>query len=210
MTVNVYHKHSVVKGKAPDAKQLELGEIAINANQDSPAIYIKDSADNIVEIGGGCDCDAIEGRLDKIEADLEIIGNLPNQDQIDKINDLIDILDQLRIDVDKNAADIAALVPRVEALETEVDTLKALILSCKDDINQNKDDIAENRKDLDAIDIVAGRGINVAHVQDTFKWVVSIDTAWLDSYVKAMTDEALKPYALLDIDDNLEDISKAS
>ena len=27
------------------SKQLELGEIGINANQDSPALYIKDSAD---------------------------------------------------------------------------------------------------------------------------------------------------------------------
>ena len=117
MTVNVYHKHSVVKGKAPDPKQLELGEIAINANQDSPAIYIKDSADNIVEIGAGCDCDAIEGRLDKIEADLEIIENLPNQDQIDKINNLTAILDQLRIDIDKNSDNIDAIAIKVEHLK---------------------------------------------------------------------------------------------
>ena len=79
MTVNVYHKHSVVKEKAPDAKQIELGEVGINANQDSPALYIKDSADQVRKVGG--DIVAIEEELKRLNFVLS------------QLQDVIDVLD---------------------------------------------------------------------------------------------------------------------
>ena len=151
MTVNVYHKHSVVKSKAPDKSQLELGEIGINANQDSPALYIKDSADNIVEIGA-CDLTDVEDRLTKIES---LISSLPTDDQIESWDDLnqevvnlrVDV-EQLKLDVIQNATDIAALEVRVTNLEKEVDDLKKDLLQLKVDRivrleGHSRSDIAE-------------------------------------------------------------------
>lgn len=217
MTVNVYHKHSVVKAKKPDAKQLELGEIAINANQDSPALYIKDSADNIIEIGGGCDCDEINRRLDEIE---HLIESLPTDEQLEKIDNLLDELQKLEEAIEENkkccesnSQELDDLTARVIVLETEVKQLKIDVEQnttditqlkldvavIKDDLDEAQKDIEANREDLEKIDIVAGPGVNVVHAQDTFRWNVSIDRAWLDKVIA----DALKPYALLDIDDNL-------
>ena len=101
MTVNVYHKHSVVKDKAPDVKQVELGEIAINANQDSPALYIKDSADRIVKIGGDIakiehDVQGLLDLVEKIEAIKELLDGNPHA------NALIEKLEQLTGDTEAN------------------------------------------------------------------------------------------------------------
>ena len=217
MTVNVYHKHSVVKGKAPDAKQLELGEIAINANQDSPAIYIKDSADNIIEIGGGCDCDEINRRLDEIE---HLIESLPTDEQLEKLDNLIELLDQIEKDIEENkkccesnSNEISDVETRVAVLEAKVRQIELDIVQIKNDVQDNADHIGENKKeieqnraDLESMSIVAGPGIKITHAQDTYKWVVSMDRTWLDNYVAKMIEDALKPYAKLDIDGNLEEL----
>ena len=47
--LHLQHVKSAVKSKAPLAADLEFGELAINYNNESPAIYIKDSASGIVE-----------------------------------------------------------------------------------------------------------------------------------------------------------------
>jgi len=52
MSVRVKLKNSTVKDKAPQPTDLEIGEVAINANVDSPAAYIKDSAGNVVKLAG--------------------------------------------------------------------------------------------------------------------------------------------------------------
>jgi hypothetical protein len=52
MSVKVKLKNSTVKNKAPLPADLDIGEVAINANVDSPAAYIKDSAGNIVKLAG--------------------------------------------------------------------------------------------------------------------------------------------------------------
>ena len=46
-------KNSVVKDKQPLATDLVIGEISVNANEESPALYFKDSADNIIKIEPG-------------------------------------------------------------------------------------------------------------------------------------------------------------
>ena len=46
-------KNSVVASKAPAAGDLVLGEVALNANSTSPALYFKDNTDNIVKIEPG-------------------------------------------------------------------------------------------------------------------------------------------------------------
>ena len=46
-------KNSVIALKAPVAGDLVLGEVALNANSTSPALYFKDNADNIIKIEPG-------------------------------------------------------------------------------------------------------------------------------------------------------------
>ena len=46
-------KNSVVASKAPAAVDLVLGEVALNANSASPALYFKDNADNIIKLEPG-------------------------------------------------------------------------------------------------------------------------------------------------------------
>lgn len=46
-------KNSVVAAKEPLAGDLVLGEVALNANSTSPALYFKDNADNIIKIEPG-------------------------------------------------------------------------------------------------------------------------------------------------------------
>lgn len=46
-------KNSVVASKAPVAGDLVLGEVALNANSTSPALYFKDNADNIIKLEPG-------------------------------------------------------------------------------------------------------------------------------------------------------------
>ena len=166
MTVNVYHKHSVVKGKAPDAKQLELGEIAINANQDSPAIYIKDSADNIVEIGAGCDCDAIHKELERLEELINNIGDIPDPETLEKVIKKFQEVDfELNVihdQVDEHDDKIKDLLARVEILENRVDSLqKNVDLLALHDVEHQKDieDLQGRVETIEKMKIVAGQGI---------------------------------------------------
>ena len=46
-------KNSVIANKVPLAGDLVLGEVALNANSTSPALYFKDNADNIIELKPG-------------------------------------------------------------------------------------------------------------------------------------------------------------
>ena len=51
-------RSSVLDGgvaKAPDATQLDFGELALNYNVDDPSVFVKDSDGNIVKIAGGDD-----------------------------------------------------------------------------------------------------------------------------------------------------------
>lgn len=51
--LHLVHVKSATKDKAPDASNLIYGEIAVNYNVDSPALYIKDSTNQIVKFGSG-------------------------------------------------------------------------------------------------------------------------------------------------------------
>jgi len=55
MAVPIKLKSSVIKDKQPLPSNLLIGELAVNANNESPAIYFKDNADNVIKIepGGG-------------------------------------------------------------------------------------------------------------------------------------------------------------
>ena len=135
MTVNVYHKHSVVKDKAPEVKQIELGEIAINANQDSPALYIKDSADRIIQIGG--DITSIINDIQDLHDLIDKLNDiLPNP--IDGETNLIQLLTELgdlKAQVDLNAKccadaheEIEKIKDRIDALESQLKTVIEKIL----------------------------------------------------------------------------------
>jgi hypothetical protein len=50
--IRIRSKNSVVKDKAPLPADLEIGELALNAHQDSPAIYLKDAAGAVRKIAG--------------------------------------------------------------------------------------------------------------------------------------------------------------
>lgn len=53
MATTIKLKSSVVKDKQPLPSGLEIGEVALNANSASPALYFKDNADNIIELKPG-------------------------------------------------------------------------------------------------------------------------------------------------------------
>ena len=52
MTVSIRLKHSAVQDKAPLPADLANGELALNINADSPALYLKDSAGNVIKVAG--------------------------------------------------------------------------------------------------------------------------------------------------------------
>ena len=52
MPIRIKSKNSVVKDKAPLPADLEIGELALNAHQDSPAIYLKDAAGAVRKVAG--------------------------------------------------------------------------------------------------------------------------------------------------------------
>jgi len=52
MPPKIQHKRSAVAGKAPQPADLDYGEIAVNYEATDPALYVKDSADNIVKLAG--------------------------------------------------------------------------------------------------------------------------------------------------------------
>lgn len=142
MTVNVYHKHSVVKDKAPDAKQVELGEIAVNANQDSAALFIKDSADKVVKVGG--DIGKLEQDIKRIKLALKIYDSNSDADHEsyeewltshdNTLNTHKEHLEAIDVEIEElkktlallqagDDKDIENLEARVEALETSVDQI---------------------------------------------------------------------------------------
>ena len=51
MSIKIQNKRSAVLNKVPTAADLDYGEIGINYNSGSPAIYIKDSTNTIRKIG---------------------------------------------------------------------------------------------------------------------------------------------------------------
>lgn len=53
MATTIKLKNSVVSGKTPTASDLVIGELALNANTATPALYFKDSADNIIALEPG-------------------------------------------------------------------------------------------------------------------------------------------------------------
>jgi hypothetical protein len=52
MSIKIQSKHSATKDKAPQPTDLIAGELAVNIHQDSPAIYLKDSAGAVRKIAG--------------------------------------------------------------------------------------------------------------------------------------------------------------
>jgi hypothetical protein len=55
MPVRIKLKNSVIKDKAPLPADLEIGELGVNAHQDSPALYLKDNAGAIRKIAAAPD-----------------------------------------------------------------------------------------------------------------------------------------------------------
>ena len=180
MTVNVYHKHTVVKDKAPDSKQAELGEILLNANQDSTALYIKDSADKIVKVGG--DIGKLEEDIKHIKLALAIHDTDSDADHesyeawltshdntlethkehleaIDvEIEELKKALALLQIDDDK---DIGALEARVTALEASVNQLAADVNKIDQEQEQIKADLSAEITDRTDGDVALSNRIDV-------------------------------------------------
>lgn len=213
MTVNVYHKHSVVKDKAPDAKQVELGEIAINANQDSPALYIKDSADQVRQVGG--DIVAIEEELKRLDF---VLGQL--QDVIDVLDNFdgsglqklikslaaleaqVLLLAQHNVDQDKQIAEI----------ENNINEIAKNVADLQEAVAKHKINIEQNENRIDVLEtvgvIAAGDGIKVEQT-DTYKWSVSLDWDFINAHVAQMISDALAPYALKDISINTPELDDA-
>jgi hypothetical protein len=173
MTVNVYHKHSVVKEKAPDAKQVELGEIAVNANQDSPALYIKDSADQIRKVGG--DITYIENELIRLNFVL---------DQIQDITDIIDNLDGEGLKkILKALAALEAQIVLLAQHNVDQDETIQLLVEADIDINKRIDNLTEhvNQQIEDLLKLIKALEAQVLlsakHNADQDKHLTNIDKA---------------------------------
>lgn len=52
MTLRIVHKNSSASGKNPTAAQLANGELSINYHSDGPFLSVKDTAGNIIRVGG--------------------------------------------------------------------------------------------------------------------------------------------------------------
>lgn len=226
MTVNVYHKHTVVKDKAPDAKQIELGEIAICANQDSPAIYIKDSADSIVKVGA--DFDAIEEDLKKLNQLLTTLESLDGSnvqkliDTLTAFNDDIaelkksSLLQKRNIEANENRLDELEKIELVEGEGIDLDkskdgkiTISATDTSDLDDLEEKVENheqrIEKNEGNIETLQttqVIAGidGGLIVTQAENTFAFTIEIDKDWLDELIKAKA----AAYLMKNIGDNLE------
>jgi translation initiation factor IF-1 len=53
VSLTIRHKHSSVLNRAPLASDLSDGELALNINAGSPAVYLKDSAGQVIKIADG-------------------------------------------------------------------------------------------------------------------------------------------------------------
>ena len=53
MATTIKLKNSVVKDKVPSAVDIQIGELCVGAHSESPALFFKDNADNIVKIEPG-------------------------------------------------------------------------------------------------------------------------------------------------------------
>jgi hypothetical protein len=65
--IRIRSKNSVVKDKAPLPADLEIGELALNAHQDSPAIYLKDAAGAVRKVAGA---DAVGDKWNRTGTEL--------------------------------------------------------------------------------------------------------------------------------------------
>jgi hypothetical protein len=65
--IRIKSKNSVVKDKAPLPADLEIGELALNAHQDSPAIYLKDAAGAVRKVAGA---DAVGDKWNRTGTEL--------------------------------------------------------------------------------------------------------------------------------------------
>jgi prefoldin subunit 5 len=192
MTVNVYHKHSVVKEKAPDAKQIELGEVGINANQDSPALYIKDSADQVRKVGG--DIVAIEEELTRLNFVLsqlqDVIDVLDNFDG-SGLQKLIKALGALEAqcvllakhnveqdrDIDGLQKDVAAIQAELLKIDANINSFAQDIADLKTSSALQKVNIEKNENRLDVLETmdVTGKGDVKVEQKDTYKWEITLD-----------------------------------
>ena len=62
MATTIKLKNSVVKDKVPLPSNLEIGEVAVGAHVDSPALFFKDNADNILTITPGSSVESVNGQ----------------------------------------------------------------------------------------------------------------------------------------------------
>ena len=197
MTVNVYHKHSVVKEKAPDAKQIELGEVGINANQDSPALYIKDSADQVRKVGG--DIVAIEEELKRLNFVLsqlqDVIDVLDNFDG-SGLQKLINALKALEAqvlllaqhnveqdrDIDGLQKDVKAIQEELLKIETNINELAKDVGDLKASSALQKINIEKNENRIDVLETidVTGKGEVKVEQSDTYKFEVSLKDNFTD------------------------------
>ena len=69
MSLNVRHKHSSVQDQAPQPSDLVNGEIALNINANSTALYTKNSAGAVVKLAPtDAPVDSVFGRTGAVVA----------------------------------------------------------------------------------------------------------------------------------------------
>ena len=155
--LHLVHVKSNVLDKAPSASTLNYGEIAVNYNTDSPALYIRDDEDNIVKfisepyflkiVGTGVtenDSETITPISEIIQQDEETVAaalNDLNSRKADK--DYVDeAVSGITIDID-NSLDSASTNPvENQAVTNALIDVEETVAASLNDLNNRKADIS--------------------------------------------------------------------
>ena len=85
MATTIKLKNSVVKDKVPLPANLEIGEVAVGAHVDSPALFFKDNADNIVSITPGSSVESVNGKTGVVVLNAADVSALAAGDDVSEL-----------------------------------------------------------------------------------------------------------------------------
>jgi hypothetical protein len=86
MPTRIKLKNSAVQDKIPLPADLEIGEVAVGAHVNSPKLFFKDSADNIISIGPGSAVESVNGKVGVVVLNATDVSALAAGDDVSTLN----------------------------------------------------------------------------------------------------------------------------
>lgn len=169
--LHLVHVKSAVPDKAPSASTIEYGEIAVNYNSETPALYIKDDEDNIVKFISEPYFTKIVG-TGITENDGETITPLTEvieQDEIAISSALNDLNDRK---TDKGYVDgaISGVTADIDGLSDEVNSLSSSLTN--NYYTKNEVDYAIEESVIDVDDHLDSASTNPVENRAIYEWIV--------------------------------------